>query len=135
MPSSLPGWLQHSFCWLGLLEYRRAAAVFVGKTIWQLILKVFSLFGFVVFGVFLCTLFPLSPEFCSPERWAVADGDVGVEAAWYFLGRYSCTPACSSPSLTWPCSRSSTHGGAESTTAAFGMKNASFRGGGGHSTG
>lgn len=26
-------------------------------------------------------------EFCSQEYWTVADGAVGVEEAWYFLGK------------------------------------------------
>lgn len=58
-------------------------------------------------------IIPSTSEFCSQERWALADGDVGVEEAWYFLSSYSCKQECSSPSLTWPCSRSSKLGDAE----------------------
>lgn len=31
-------------------------------------------------------LLPVS-EFCSQEHWTAADGAVGVEEAWYFLGK------------------------------------------------
>lgn len=41
-----------------------------------------------MFGVVFCALFLLSMyEFCSQEHWALADDAVGVEEAWYFLGK------------------------------------------------
>lgn len=48
----------------------------------------------------------------SPEHGALADGDVGVEGAWYLLGRHPCKK-CSSPSLNWISSGSSRLGDAE----------------------
>lgn len=82
-------------------------------------------------GVFFGALFSLSAsEFCSQERWALADGDVGVEETWYFLGSYSCKQEHSSP-LPGRCGRSSEPGeawgkGTECSTGVFGMKNATF---------
>lgn len=47
-----------------------------------------SRFFSILFGVVFCALFLLSmSEFCSQEHSALADGAVGVEEAWYFLGK------------------------------------------------
>lgn len=43
-------------------------------------------FPFCLGLVFVHYFFSLS-EFCSQEHWALADGAVGVEEAWYFLGK------------------------------------------------
>lgn len=51
---------------------------------WQLVLKV-GFFRFV-WGCFLCIISSMY-EFCSQEHWALADDAVGVEEAWYFLGK------------------------------------------------